>query len=125
MELTSPTQLAEFSSCDTLTGIIHVTPEFKGMLELPASVTNFSGYIVHYYGQPSDGLEGVILPNVRYMESIELWGTYGVKSVYAPRLETLGMLLVEQAVEEGATMDFGALREVNTIALSGYWSRYV
>jgi hypothetical protein len=59
------------------------------------------------------------------MESIELWGTYGVKSVYAPRLETLGMLLVEQAVEEGATMDFGALREVNTIALSGYWSRYV
>ncbi|KAL3489561.1 hypothetical protein BJX62DRAFT_238962 [Aspergillus germanicus] len=122
MELTSPTQLAEFSSCDTLTGIIHVTPEFKGTLELPASVTNFSGYIVHYYGQPSDGLEGIILPNVRYIESIELWGTYGVKSVYAPRLETLGMLLVEQAVEEGATMDFGALREVNTIALSGYWS---
>ncbi|KAL3440162.1 hypothetical protein BJX65DRAFT_291038 [Aspergillus insuetus] len=121
MELTSPTQLAEFSSCDTLTGYIHVSPEFKGTLELPASVTNLTGYIKHSDGQPSDGLEAVILPNVRYMESIELWGTYGVKRVYAPRLETLGNLIVQQAVE-GATMDFEALREVDMIALSGYWS---
>jgi hypothetical protein len=125
MELTSPTQLAEFSSCDTLTGYIHVSPEFKGTLELPASVTNLTGYIKHSYGQPSNGLEGVILPNVRYMEGIELWSTYGVKRVYAPRLETVGSLIVEQAVEEGATMDFEALRKVDTIALSGYWSRYV
>jgi hypothetical protein len=59
------------------------------------------------------------------MESIELWNAYGVKNVYAPRLETLGRLLVEQGVEEGATVDFGALREVETITLAGYWSRYV
>ncbi|CEL08190.1 hypothetical protein ASPCAL11342 [Aspergillus calidoustus] len=122
MDLTSPSQLAQFSECDTLTGYIHVSPDFKGTLELPASVTNFSGYITRNYGQPTDGLDGVILPNVRSMESIELYGAYGVKSVSAPRLETLGRLLVEQAVEEGASLDFGALREVETIALAGYWS---
>jgi len=125
MDLTSPSQLSQFSECDTLTGYITVSPDFKGTLELPASVTNFSGYITRNYGQPTDGLEAVILPNVRSMESIELYGAYGVKSVSAPRLETLGRLVVEQAVEEGASLEFGALWEVETIALAGYWSRYV
>jgi hypothetical protein len=123
LDLTDPSQLTQFSDCDTLIGIIEVSRNFTGTIELPA-VTNFSGYINLYEG-PTYGLEAVVLPNVRYMESIQLHGAWGVKRLYAPKVETLDDLIVSVGVEEGAVFDLSALREVKYVSMAGYWSRYV
>ncbi|KAL2814107.1 hypothetical protein BJX63DRAFT_431510 [Aspergillus granulosus] len=119
MSLTSPDELAQFDGCETLTGYFYITSEFTGTLSLP-TVTNFSGYIT-LEGPPTYGLEAVNLPNVQYMETISLRNAWGLKTLRAPRLETLKELILTQA-EKGSVFDLPELKEAEFISLAGFWS---
>ncbi|KAF9890848.1 hypothetical protein FE257_005419 [Aspergillus nanangensis] len=119
MDLIEPSQLAQFDGCETLIGNIVISRHFTGKIELN-TVTNFSGHI-SLDEKPTYGLEAVSLPNVQYMESISLRGAWGLNSLHAPKLEVLEDLVVTQVVE-GGTLELPALRAVETLSLSGYWS---
>ncbi|KAJ0413142.1 hypothetical protein BJY00DRAFT_297357 [Aspergillus carlsbadensis] len=118
MDLRDPSQLSELSDCSTLIGIIEVSPDFTGTIELN-SVANFSGYITIDM-TPTYGLEAILLPNVEYMEKINIVGAWGLKNLYIPKVQKLEDLSVTLGVE-GGSFDLSALREVEYVSLAGYW----
>ncbi|KAL3465611.1 hypothetical protein BJX64DRAFT_49990 [Aspergillus heterothallicus] len=123
LTVTTPDQLTALDGCETLRGNIEISHGFSGTFSLPASVVNMTGsiYTTVHSDKPNHGLDAVELPNLQRMNSLWLRDSWALKTLHAPRLETLADLKLTGPVE-GCEFDLSALRTVDTAKIAGFYS---
>ncbi|KAL5342372.1 hypothetical protein BJX70DRAFT_318880 [Aspergillus crustosus] len=118
--ISSPNQLSGFDGCTTIIGNLQIDSAYRGGFTL-SGVTAIAGQLIMDESNESHDLEAIELPDLIHIDSLSLPQAWGMKTLSAPRLESVDTLTFIQAFEEDS-FDFTGLTSASTVLIAGAWT---